>query len=194
MTKTLLAPHLRAEVAQSNAVSPAPSTAKLRNQIMNKIKIQRQKFSSLMLARQSLTLQKTLPPKKSQQPLLTGFTFAAYFCIFVWCPGWWIFYWHDQKDEFQIFSGKYVGQILCCSVQNPSNLRLRKNFYSLDQQHGNRQNAIKQMKISSRKLSQIKKVSKDSNNIILVSGSALHYSRQHVVLKQKKIFNWEQVL
>ena len=27
ITKTLLAPHLRAEVAQSNAVSPAPSTA-----------------------------------------------------------------------------------------------------------------------------------------------------------------------
>ena len=28
-TKTLLAPHLRAEVAQSNAVSPAPSTSTL---------------------------------------------------------------------------------------------------------------------------------------------------------------------
>ena len=43
-------------------------------------------------------------------------------------PGWQIFYWYDQKgDEFQIFIGKYVGQILCCSVQNPSNLRLMKN-------------------------------------------------------------------
>ena len=30
MTNTLLAPHLKAEVAQSNAVSPAPSTGNIK--------------------------------------------------------------------------------------------------------------------------------------------------------------------
>ena len=54
MTKTLLAPHRNAEVAQSNAVSPAPSTAKLK---YKKKDLQKalQKFRNWILKKKKLT-------------------------------------------------------------------------------------------------------------------------------------------